>query len=253
FVDHWNLEVDQQLGPSTALSLAYVGAHDEHLDLGGIHNTALFPGPGDPATVASRQPFPYITPTNYDTSDGKSNYNALQVRLNRNTSKGLTYLISYTWSKSIDLACSGNYGAEGCELQNAYDPAMDRSVSGFDLTHSFVGSFIYELPVGRGKSIEPSNPILRHLAENWQLNGILTFHSGTPYDVFYLGDLANTGNTFVRVNLVDNPTPNHPSPAGWINTSAFAIPAPYTFGDLGRNSLRTDWFRNLDCSVFRRF
>jgi len=253
FVDHWNLEVDQRLGLSTALSVAYVGTRDEHLDLGGIHNTAQSPGPGDSATVAGRQPFPYITPTNYDTSGGNSNYNALEVRLNRGTSKGLTYLVSYTWSKSIDLACSGNYGAEGCELQNAYDPAMDRSVSGFDLTHLLVCSFVYELPIGRGKSIEPSNSILRHLAENWQVNGILTLHSGTPYDVIYQGDLANTGNTFVRANLVGNPTLNNPTPAEWINKSAFAIPTPFTFGNLGRNSLRSDWFRNLDCSIFRRF
>ena len=253
FVDHWNLEIDQQLGAATTLSVAYVGAHDGRLDLGGIHNTAKFPAPGDAATVASRQPFPYIIPTDYDTSEGNSNYNGLQIRLNRSTSKGLTYLISYTWSKSIDLACSGDYGVEGCELQDAYDPSMDRSVSGFDLTHLFVGSFVYDLPVGHGKSIEPSNPILRHLVENWQVNGILTLHSGTPYDVIYQGDLANTGNTFVRANLVGNPTPNHPIPAEWINTSAFAIPVPYTFGDLGRNSLRSDWFRNLDFSVFRRF
>lgn len=253
FVDHWNLELDQQLSSSSVLSVAYVGAHDEHLDLGGIHNTAQFPGPGNAATVASRQPFPYITPTNYDTDDGNSNYNALQVRLNRNTSKGLTYLISYTWSKSIDLACSGNYGAEGCELQDAYEPAMDRSVSGFDLTHLFVGSFVYELPVGRGKPIAPSNSILRHVTENWQVNGILTLHSGTPYDVIYEGDLANTGNTFVRANLVGNPNLNNPTPAEWINKNAFAIPVPYTFGDLGRNSLRSDWFRNLDFSLFRRF
>ena len=253
YVDQWNVQFNQQLGAFTALSIAYVGSQGEHLDLGGIHNTAEFPGPGDAATVASRGPFPYITPTNYDTSQGNSTYNALQVRVSRTTSKGLTYLISYTWSKSIDLACSGDYGVEGCELQNAYDPRADRSVSGFDLTHSFAGSFDYELPFGKGKSFIPHNRALNYLAEGWQLNGIVTLHSGTPYDVIYQGDLANTGNTFVRANLVGNPTPEHRTAAEWINTSAFAIPAPFTFGDLGRNSLRSDWFRNLDCSLFRRF
>ena len=253
YVDNWNLEVDQQIGSYTTLSIAYVGSHSARLDLGGLHNTAQFPGPGDAETVASRQPFPYIAATNYDTSTGNSNYNALQVRLNRITAKGLTYLLSYTWSKSIDLACSGNYGAEGCELQDAYNPQADRSVSGFDLTHAFSGSFTYELPFGKGKSFNPSNKVLSYLAGGWQLNAIVIFHSGTPYDVIYQGDLANTGNTFVRANLVGDPTPEHRTAAEWINTSAFAAPAPYTFGNLGRNSLRSDWYRNLDFSVFRRF
>jgi len=244
---------DQQIGSYTTLSIAYVGSHSARLDLGGLHNTAQFPGPGDAETVASRQPFPYIAATNYDTSTGNSNYNALQVRLNRITAKGLTYLLSYTWSKSIDLACSGNYGAEGCELQDAYNPQADRSVSGFDLTHAFSGSFTYELPFGKGKSFNPSNKVLSYLAGGWQLNAIVILHSGTPYDVIYQGDLANTGNTFVRANLVGDPTPEHRTAAEWINTSAFAAPAPYTFGNLGRNSLRSDWYRNLDFSVFRRF
>jgi len=253
YVDNWNLEVAQQLDSYTTLSIAYVGSRSGRLDLGGLHNTAEFPGPGDAATVAGRQPFPYITPTNYDTSAGNSNYNALQVALNRITAKGLTYLLSYTWSKSIDLACSGNYGVEGCELQNAYNPQGDRSVSGFDLTHSFSGNFNYELPFGRGKAFNPSNKMLSYVTGGWQLNAILILHSGTPYDVIYQGDLANTGNTFVRANLVGDPTPANRTPAEWINTSAFAIPSPYTFGDLGRNSLRSDWYRNLDFSVFRRF
>jgi hypothetical protein len=92
-----------------------------------------------------------------------------------------------------------------------------------------------------------------YLVDGWQLNGIVLLHSGTPYDVIYQGDLANTGNTFVRANLVGNPTPENRSPVGWINTSAFAIPPPYTFGDLGRNSLRSDWYKNLDLSLFKRF
>jgi hypothetical protein len=85
------------------------------------------------------------------------------------------------------------------------------------------------------------------------LNGILALHSGLPYDVTYEGDLANTGNTFVRVNLAGNPNLQHPTHFEWLNTAAFAIPAPFTFGDLGRNSLRSDWSQNLDCSLFRRF
>ena len=253
YVDNWNLEVDQQLVASTTISIAYVGSHSSKLDLGGIHNTAEFPAPGDIAAVARRRPFPYITPTNYDTSGGNSNYNALQLRLNRTTGHGLTYLLSYTYSKSIDLACSGSYGVEGCELQNAYNPRADRSVSGFDLTHSFSGSLSYELPFGVGKPVNTPNKILRAIAGGWQLNAIVVLRSGMPYDVIYEGDLANTGNTFVRANLVGNPSLEHPTPQEWFNTKAFAVPGPYTFGDLGRNSLRSEWFRNFDCSLLKRF
>lgn len=254
YADHWNFEIDQQFGSPTALSVIYVGERGRNLDVGGIFNTAEFPGPGDAATVASRRPFPYITPTRYDTSLGYSNYQALEVRLSRATRNGFTYLLSYTWSKSIDLACSGDYGVEGCEIQNVYDLAMDRSVSGFDLTHSFVGSAHYELPFAIGNpGASPSSKVFRSIVRNWELNGIISLHSGLPYDVTYQGDLANTGNTFVRVNLVGNPTLEQPTPSEWFNPTAFAIPAPYTFGDLGRNSLRSDWFRNLDCSLVRRF
>jgi len=251
--DHWNFEIDQQLGSLTDLSVIYVGERGRNLDLGSIFNTAQYPGSGDAATVAARRPFPYITPTRYDTSLGYSDYEALEVRLSRTTRNGLAYLLSYTWSKSIDLACSGDYGVEGCEVQNVYDLALDRSVSGFDLPQSFVGSVYYELPFGRGKPAGPLSKILWTLGRNWELNGILALHSGLPYDVTYQGDLANTGNTFVRVNLVGNPDLQHPTHFQWFDTAAFAIPAPYTFGDLGRDSLRSDWFQNLDCSLFRRF
>jgi len=253
YVDQWNVGIDQQFGSHTTLSVAYAGSHSGRLDLGGIKNTARFPGPGDAATVASRRQFPYITPTFYDDSTGNSNYNSLQTRLSQTSHNGLTYLISYTYSKSIDLACSGSYGVEGCGLQNAYNPRADRSVSGFDLTHFFSGSVNYELPFGRGHSLTSSNRVLSYLAGGWQLNGIVTLQSGTPYDVTFAGDLANTGNTFVRANVVGDPSLSHRTPAEWINTSAFVTPAPFTFGDMGRNSLRSDWYRNLDLSLFKGF
>lgn len=253
YVDQWNIGVDQQINRETTLSLAYVGSHASRLDNGGLNNTARYPGPGDAATVASRRPYPYITPTSYDDSTGNSNYNALEARLSRTTSNGLTYLFSYTWSKSIDLGCSGAFGVEGCSIQNPYDPQADRSVSGFDLTHIFSGAIVYELPFGRGKLLNPDNAVASYIVGGWQLNTIVNFNSGTPYYVTYNGDLANTGNTFVKVDVVGNPTPANRTPAEWINPAAFAAPAPFTFGTMGRNSLRSDWNKNWDLSLFRSF
>ncbi|HEX4168214.1 MAG TPA: carboxypeptidase-like regulatory domain-containing protein, partial [Bryobacteraceae bacterium] len=152
YSDQWNVGVEQQLGQNTVLSLAYVGAHDLQLNLGGYRNTSPTPGPGDAATVASRQPYPYITPTYYDQSIGQSKYNAFQFRLQQRATKGLSYLISYTRSKSMDVGCSGSFGAEGCEVTQPYNLNVDRSVSGFDLPNIFSGSWTYDVPFGKGRS-----------------------------------------------------------------------------------------------------
>lgn len=253
YTDQWNLQVEQGLGDTTVLTLVYSGSHSNRLDLGGIHNTAQFPAPGDAAEVASRQPYPYIAPTEYDNSVGNSNYNALQASLKKTMSRGLTYLISYTWSKSIDLAASGSFGAEGTLLQNAYDPQADRSVSGFDLTNIFSASSNYQLPIGRGQLLNLDNGIVNSLLGGWSINGILTLTSGTPYSVTVNGDVANTGNTFVQANLVGNPTPQHRTAAEWFNPSAFASPPAFQFGTFGRNGLRSDGFKDLDFSVFKSF
>ena len=253
YTDQWNLQVEQGLGSNTVFTLAYSGSHSNHLDLGGLYNTAEFPGPGDAATVASRQQFPYILPTNYDKSSGNANYNALEASLKSTASHGLTYLLSYTWSKSIDLASSGSFGSEGTLLQNPYDPQADRSVSGFDLTNIFSASANYELPIGKGQTLNLQNPIVNSLLGGWSLNSIVTLTSGSPYSVTVNGDIANVGNTFVQANLVGNPTPSHQTPEEWITPSAFAAPPRYTFGTFGRNALRTDPYKDLDFSIFKSF
>ena len=253
YVDQWNLGVDQDLGGGSTLSLAYAGSHAGRLDLGGIKNTATFAAPGDAATVATRRPYPYITPTFYDDSTSNSNYNALEARLAHATHNGLTYLVSYTWSKSIDLASSGDFGSEGTELQNPYNPRADRSVSGFDLTNIFSASVVYELPFGRGKPMNPSNSVLSYLAGGWQVNAITTLNSGAPFDVTFSGDLANTGNNFVRVNQIGAPFVHGSFHNKELNLASFVAPPADTFGTMGRNSLRGDWNRNLDLSAFRTF
>jgi hypothetical protein len=255
YSDQWNIGIEQQLGQNTVLSLAYVGAHDLQLNLGGYRNTAVTPGPGDAATVASRQPYPYITPTFYDQSIGQSKYNAFQFRLQQRATKGLTYLISYTRSKSMDVGCSGSFGAEGCEVQNPYNLNADRSVSGFDLPNIFSASWVYEIPFGKGRTFSSGNRFVNYALGNWELNGIVSFYSGVPFDVTVSnGDVSNTGNVLERANLVNsNPYPANQGPNLWINPASFATPPQYTFGTLGRNSLRSDGTKNLDFSLFRRF
>jgi outer membrane receptor protein involved in Fe transport len=258
YSDDWNFGVQQEVGASSVLTLNYVGSHGGRLDISTFANTALTPGPGP---IAPRTPFPYITQqAPFDRSVGRSSYNALQASLNGRGVHGLTYLISYTWSKALDIGCTGWYGVEGCSTQTPYDLNRDRGPAATDLTHIFSAAWVYELPFGKGKSLSSSNSFLNYVIGGWALNGILSFSSGQPFDVGISGDPANTGNVsfttgynYERLNLVGDPYPANKSPKHWLNPAGFQVPKQFTFGDLGRNSLRSDWSKNLDLSLFKRF
>ena len=255
YADQWNLGVQQQVGAHSVLTVNYVGSHGGRLDLGPYANTV------NPAT--GEKPFSFITPTPWDYSGGRSHYNALQISLNGNQYKGLTYLISYTWSKSVDIGCSGWYGVEGCGIQNPYDVNADKGPSAIDLPQIFVASWTYHLPFGSGHQLASNNSVLNYVIGGWELNGILTLTSGQPFDVGEGGDPALTQNFgccngyYDRLNVVKGQPlyAAHKGPAGWLNPNAFTAPptALGSFGDLGRNALRGDNFKNIDLSLFKQF
>ncbi len=259
YSDNWNLGVEHQLTPDTVLELNYVGSHSSRLNLGGVKNTSVTPGPA--ATAASRRPFPYSPTSFYDQSIGRASYHSFQFKLDKKASRGLSYLVSYTWAKSLDIACSGNFGSEGCEIQNYYNLKAEKAVSGFDSTHLFVASGVYELPFGAGRRYLSSSRVVNQLIGNWQINGILSFTSGRPYSVGISNDINNTGNFgccdyfTIRANPVlgVSPTPSNRGPSNWLNPAAFSIPPFGTFGALSRNAFRSDRFKNLDLSIFRWF
>jgi len=264
--DQWNFGIQEALGKSTVLTVNYVGSHDGRLDMGIWTNTALTPSAS--GYSPSRSPYPYITPTDFDQSIGRSSYNALQASLNGSLGGNLTYLVSYTYSKSLDLGCSGWYGVEGCSIQNAYNLDGDKGPSAFDLPQILSLSWVYKLPIGKGQHWSTSNKALDYVIGNWQFNGIATFTSGTPYTAGVGGqtDTAGIGGTeynsfgsgsggYERMDLVSNPKLSNPTPAEWFNTStsALAIPAAGTYGTLGRDTLRSDPYKNFDLSLFRQF
>jgi hypothetical protein len=209
---------------------------------------ALTPGPGP---IQPRRLFPYYTQAFYDRTIGKADYNALQVTFDRHFTKGLGYQVSYTWSKAMDDACTGLYAIEGCSIQDPYHINRDRSVSAIDLTHMLSVAMIYEDPFGKGKRFSTGKPVLDYIIGNWQLNNIFYARSGQPYSLTVGSDIANTGVGSVRANLVGDPNAVQRTSAHWFNTSAFAVPALYTFGNVGRDSMRSAPYWNLDSSLFR--
>jgi hypothetical protein len=250
YADQWLFGIQHQFGPSTLFTANYVGSHSSRLPCCDFWNTALTPGPGSPQ---SRAPYPYIVPTHYEQSVGRSHYDALQLQIDKKFSQGVAFTLNYTWSKAIDIACDGNFGSEGCFIRNPYNMNAEKSVAGFDLTNIFTANWVYQLPFGGDRRFRMKNRLANALVSGWQLNGLATLTSGPPFTVSYSGDEANTGNDFEGVDLVGNPTLSARSPAEWFNTSAFQAPALYTFGNLGRNTLRADWIKNFDLSLFREF
>lgn len=250
YSDQYNFGLQQELPGNTLLDINYVGSISSRLDVTDVLNVAK-PGPGDPV---AREPFPYMGNAWFQQSIGNSNFNALEVSVNKRATRNLAFLVSYTWSKSIDDGCSGDIGA-GCSVQNVYDRSGDRSVSNFDLTNVFSGSFTANSPYGKGRRL--SNGFANAVVGGWALNGIVTMHSGVPFDIGAANNIPNICNcaNTERASLSGDPrvTGAKNINTTWFNTKAIVTPAPFTFGNMGRNSLRADRWRNTDLSLFRQF
>lgn len=115
------------------------------------------------------------------------------------------------------------------------------------------GGVTYNLPLGKGQYLDSGNRVANGIIGGWQVNSILQLASGIPYGPILCGDIANVNRSscYERPNLVGNPKLGNPTPAQWFNPSAFAVPANYTFGNEGVNTLRGAGLHNLDLSLFR--
>ena len=255
YSEQYNLGVARQVGQATTVTVNYVGSSGHRLDVGGFYNTAP-PGPGNPRL---RSPYPYIAPTYWDRSTGKSNYNSLQLSVEKRYSNDFSYSVAYTWSKSINTGGDGFFGVEGGVPQDPYDPEAfgSRSVSGNDLTNVLSVSTLYSVPLGKGKGHTTGNGFADYLLGNWQINNIFLARSGLPFTPNINGDSANTGNGnngYMTADVIGDPNKiSKRTPAKYFNTAAYAAPLPFTFGSAGRNSLRSAGYWNLDTSLFRKF
>jgi len=251
-VIEYNAGIEQQLVNSMVLDLDYVGSGGHNLAINAQGNTAMIPGPG---SLASRgQPYPqYEHVFEFDTNSSPSSYNALQAKLVKSLSSGLFFLASYTWSKSMDIVSdsAGNYP------ENIYNLHADWGPSDFDIRQMLVLSGVYELPIGRGKTLlSRPNSVVQTIAGDWNVGSIISLRSGQAFDVAASGDVANVGGGIQRANKIGNPYSGsgfHQSHNEWINPAAFANPAEYTFGNESRNDLTGPTYKNVDFSAYKNF
>ena len=196
-----------------------------------------------------------------------SNYNALQTSLRKRFAHGLSFLASYTWSHSIDDVSSFNITGSASQpvagendlAQNPFDLAAERGPSMFDSRNRFVLSYEWSLPF-----FQHSSQWYGKVLGDWQLNGIFTAMSGTPFTVFDSNDVSLQGQapeisgfSSNRPDVVGNPNSGPRTAAEWFNVGAFQALQPdaqgrfEVFGNEGRNAVLGPGYVNWDFSAFK--
>ena len=236
YIQQWNFTIERQLSRTATATLAYGASKGTHLIRSRDLNQAR-PGPGN---VQARRPVPAYGGVFYSESGGNSNFNSLQAHVNQRFARGFSLLASYTWSKSIDdTSAFLGTTADKNFPQDSLNYHLERALSSFDMRHRFSAAATW-------------------LYKGFEFRTIATAQSGQPFTPLLRFDNSNSGNTGNifgndRPNLVGDPHLDNRTPERWFNTAAFAIPAPFTFGNAGRNILTGPGLVNVDVGVSRRF
>jgi hypothetical protein len=259
YMQSWNFSIQRELRRNLALDLAYAGTVGTKLYTPGSNLNQLRPellGPPSQfggLTSQQRRPFPEFQNIAYNTFGVSSNYHSLQTKLEQRFSAGLTYLLSYTWSKSIDNG-SGLFPGDNpsvsssFRLQNLYNMGGERSISADDQPHRFVASYTYDLPWGPGRAYLNSNSIWAKAFGSWQVGGIALLRSGLPFGVDSTQNTTDSLGGRQRANRIgDGPlTRSERTLDRFFDTRAFVNPPQYTFGNSARNVLRAPGLVNFD-------
>jgi len=253
YMQHWNFNVERQIGSKSVVEVAYVGSKGTKLltarDINQPQPSVLPPG----LPFVSR-PDPRFDDIDLLESRANSNYNALQMRFQQRLARGFSALASYTWSKSIDDASNFFSSAGDPNFpQNSYNVAAERGRSNFDVSHRLSVSYSYALP------FRHVDGVAGKLVNGWETFGIVTLQTGRPFTVALLSEIDNsgTGRSILgfgandRPNLVGSPELSNQTTSQWFNTAAFAFPAPGTFGNAGRNILEGPGFQSVNASLVK--
>jgi hypothetical protein len=294
----WSLGIQHELPARIVLEANYVGKKGTHLYFGNAGNVdilsasqaaafqknpslykTMIPNPffgivTDPNSglsapqvqqVALMTPYPQFSGiTASDPPWASSIYHALQLRAEKQFSNGLQFLATYTNSKSIDDSSVGGGGLTWLGgslsnvLPNPWDHRAERSLSQFDISQVLQFSYIYELPIGRGKKVGGNmNSVLNAIVGGWQTNGIWRFDTGQPIILSLSSSApiptfgAQRPDLLAPLKRASGLNLNQ----YFANPNVVAIPAPYTYGTAPKvlPNIRAPGTRTGALSLFKEF
>jgi hypothetical protein len=248
YLQSWNIGVQHDFGAGFVLDTTYVGNKDTKLWARTWPNQPR-PGPGD---IDSRRLYTNVSTIAGDEPVGNANYNGLQMRLDKRFSQGLSLLAGYTWSKAITDTQGAETGAFVPDLQDNDNRRANRGLTASDTRNRFTLSSVYELPFGsKRRYLADVHGVVEKIVSGWQMGAIATFQSGQPTTATLAFDNSNTGEGAKLPNVVGNPNDGPKSVNDFFNTSAFALPAQYTFGNEGIDVIEGPGVRDVDISLVK--
>jgi len=265
YMQQWNLGLQRETFGGITATVAYVGSRGIHLTTNGQRNTAInfriLPNGEKQFPTGGQNPRrnPALGPTRIIYYNADSYYHGLQLNVERRLSRGVQFQMAYTWSKSIDTASDavGNYAQASHDLpQDPDNLAADRGLSVFDRRHVFNLYTLYELPYKTKPDASGARRVADFFLGGWQLNNIITYQSGTPFNPIISVTNSRNGNTDNN-ERPDWVTGFNPSNAvtgrveQYFNPAAFRRAPEGQFGDVGRNVLIGPDVFTVDLSLMK--
>ena len=246
YVESWNVAVQRSIPGHFTVDLAYVGNHGVRTPTNYNLNVSYTPNSGNAGDLF----FPRTQSYTQRWRGFSSSYNALQAKIDRRYYKGLSITTSFTWQKGLSMQT----GDDG-NLLWYINTKRNWARTDFDRTLNFVQSYVYELPIGPGKALL-DHGLASKIIGGWQVSGILTMLTGTPFYISANGGALNTpgetqtANQVADVQILHGVGPGNP----WFSTSSFTQPVGAgVFGTSGRNILSGPGMFRIDLSMFKTY
>jgi hypothetical protein len=285
YFQNWSFGVQRELPSNVLLEVAYVAnkgtrlgnglvawneVDPQYLSRGSLLtqpvNSAAaqaagipLPYPGFTGSVQQAlRPYPqFLSVINRSNPSGNSTYHSLQAKAEKRMASGLSYLLTYTWSKS--LSDSNIQAGGGPSGQTTYNRRLEKAIGTEDVPHALAISYLYELPFGRGKKFLNRGGAVDKLVGGWTFTGIHRYQTGKPI-VLSMTNSLPLFNGGLRPNVVAGAERQveaeefDPAVDTRINRAAFAAPGPFTFGTAARSytDLRTFGFLDESLGLIKR-
>ena len=291
YTQQWHLGLEYQLPADTVFEVSYAGSRGLKLFAFYNGNQAVpvlgtdslptaprrpandeAPGATGPCTLANPQNCNPALDTTIDTfrSNTQSNYDSLQVRLEKRYSHGLQYELAYTFAHALDNASSASLGSvNNGDFQDQRYPNQNYGNADFDVRQRLVFSYLYDLPFGRGRTFgKDASGVVNQIIGDWQMTGVLSAATGNYYTATDINDVSVSGSDCggtvgyycSRPARVGNPNTKPCIPGTLFNTCAFAddntnpgIVPLGTFGNAGRNIIEGPGYTTWDTSLVKQF